>query len=231
MRYRLLEPTGDNRRYEPHCIILYQVVWYNVPHRTWEEAMVPSRDPSAVTAALSRNVRAARLGERLTLEALAARAGISKGMLVQIEQGRTNPSLATLCRLANALGASLPQLLDVGPPAAVQVVHRDDNVVLWKGKRGGEGRLLAASKGPRSLELWEFHLAPGEAHKADPQPPGTVEMVCVLAGHLTMRVEDESVQAPAGDTVVFRPDRDHEYRNAGTEWVHMMIANVEPVQT
>ncbi|NIM52352.1 MAG: cupin domain-containing protein [Gemmatimonadales bacterium] len=192
--------------------------------------MVPSRDPSAITAALSRNVRAVRLGERLTLDAMAARAGISKGMLVQVEQGRTNPSLATLCRLANALGVSLPQLLDVGPATAVQVVRRDDNVVLWEGERGGEGRMLAASEEPWWLELWEFRLAPGDAHKADPQPPGTVEMVYVLAGHLTMRVEDESVQAPAGDTVMFRPDRDHEYRNAGTEWVHMMIANVEPVQ-
>lgn len=193
--------------------------------------MVPSRDHSVITAALSRNVRAMRLAEGLTLDALAARAGISKGMLVQVEQGRTNPSLATLCRLANALGVSLPQLLDIGPPAAVQVVRRTDNVVLWQGERGGEGRLLAASEEPWPLELWEFRLAPGDAYKADPQSPGTVEMVYVLAGHLTVRVEDESVQAPAGDTVMFRPDRDHEYRNAGTECVHILIANAERVQT
>jgi transcriptional regulator with XRE-family HTH domain len=192
--------------------------------------MVASRDPSVITAALSRNARARRLEEGLTLDALAARAGISKGMLVQVEQGRTNPSLATLCRLANALGVSLPQLLDIGPPTAVQVVRRDDNVVLWEGKRGGEGRLLAASEEPWPLELWEFRLAPGDAYKADPQSPGTVEMVHVLAGCLTVRVEDESVQAPAGDTVMFRPDRDHEYCNAGTEWVHMVIANAERVR-
>lgn len=191
--------------------------------------MVPSRDPSAIAAALSRNVRAMRLEGGLTLDALAARAAISKGMLVQVEQGRTNPSLATLCRLANALGVSLPQLLDVGPPAAVQVVHRDDAVVLWAGERGGEGRLLAASEEPWPLELWEFRLAPGDAYKADPQSPGTVEMVHVLAGHLTVRVEEEIVEAPAGDTVMFRPDRDHEYRNARDEWVHVVIANAEQV--
>jgi transcriptional regulator with XRE-family HTH domain len=172
-----------------------------------------------------------RLEEGLTLDALAARAGISKGMLVQVEQGRTNPSLATLCRLANALGVSLPQLLDVGPPAALHVVRRTDNVVLWEGKRGGEGRLLAASEEPWPLELWEFRLAPGDAYKADPQAPGTVEMVHVLGGRLTVRVEDESVQAPAGNTVMFRPDRDHEYCNEGTAWEHMVIANVERVQT
>ena len=188
---------------------------------------MPARDPSAIAAALSRNVRALRLGKHLTLDALAMQAGISRGMLVQVEQGRTNPSLATLCRLANALGVPLPQLLDVGTPAMVQIVPSENNVVLWKGESGGEGRMLSASKTPCPLELWEFRLAPGELYKADPQSPGTVEMVYVLAGQLTLRVEDESVQAAAGHTVLFHPDRDHEYRNAGTEWVHMVIANVE----
>ena len=185
------------------------------------------RDPPAITAALSRNVRGLRRAQGLTLDALAARAGISKGMLVQVEQGRTNPSLATLCRLANALATSLPELLDVGPPAPVHVARRADSVVLWEAEEGGEGRLLAAAEEPCPLELWEFRLAPGAAYRADPQAPGTLEMVYVLAGQLTVRVEDESVQAPAGDTVVFRPDRDHEYHNAGTEWVHMLITNAE----
>jgi len=192
---------------------------------------VPARDPSAIAAALSRNVRALRLGKHLTLDALATQAGISRGMLVQVEQGRTNPSLATLCRLANALGVPLAQLLDVGTPAMVQVVPREDNVVLWQGESGGEGRMLSASKEPWPLELWEFRLAPGELYEADPQSAGTVEMVYVLAGKLTLRVEDERVEAPAGHTVVFHPDRDHEYRNAGTEWVHMVIANVERAPT
>jgi transcriptional regulator with XRE-family HTH domain len=172
-----------------------------------------------------------RLEAGLTLDGLAARAGISKGMLVQVEQGRTNPSLATLCRLANALSVTLPQLLDLGPPGAVQVVPRAGNVVLWEGEGGGEGRLLAGSEEPWPLELWEFRLAPGDAYEADPQSPGTVEMVYVLAGNLLVRVEDESVEATAGDTVMFRPDRDHEYRNAGDEWVHVVIANAERVQT
>lgn len=189
--------------------------------------MTPVRDLSTVAAALSRTVRASRLGAQLTLEALAKRASISKGMLVQVEHGRTNPSLATLCRLSHALGVSLPQLLDVAPRAAVQVIRRADNVVLWRGRRGGQGRMLAASEEPWPLELWDFRLAPSESYKADPQSPGTVEMVNVLSGHLALRVEEETVEAREGDTVVFRPEREHEYRNAGSEWLHVLLANVE----
>lgn len=190
--------------------------------------MAHHRDPASVASALSANVRRLRLAERLTLDGLAARASISKGMLVQVEQGRTNPSLATLCHLATALGVSVAQLLEVGPRAALKVVRRDESVVLWKGGRGGEGRVLAASKAPRPLELWEFRLGPSEAYAAEPQAPGTVEMIHVLAGRLVVRVEEESVAAGAGDTVVFCPEREHEYRNAGSGWLRVVLANLEP---
>ncbi|HEV3465223.1 MAG TPA: helix-turn-helix transcriptional regulator, partial [Actinomycetota bacterium] len=56
-----------------------------------------------------------------TLEDLATRAGISKGMLLQVEQARTNPSVATICRLATALGVSIASLVEApeGPSARV----------------------------------------------------------------------------------------------------------------
>jgi transcriptional regulator with XRE-family HTH domain len=188
---------------------------------------MPGGDPSALRTALSRNVKNLRRAQDLTLESLATRAHISRGMLLQVEQGRTNPSLATLCRLANALNSSLAELLEVGPAPVVRVVRRADQVVLWKGDQGGEGHLLAASESPNPLEFWDFRLAPGESFAAESQPRGAVEMIHVHTGSLTMRVEDELVDAAAGDTVVFHPDRPHEYRNPGTDWLHLTIANVE----
>jgi len=61
-------------------------------------------------AALARTVRAARQRKRWTLNALASRSGLSKGMLLQIESARTNPSIGTLIRIANAFGVSVWQL-------------------------------------------------------------------------------------------------------------------------
>ena len=51
-----------------------------------------------VTDAVARNVREARLERGWTLEQLATRSGVSKGMVVQIEQARTNPSIGTLSK-------------------------------------------------------------------------------------------------------------------------------------
>src|SRR6185437_8258476 len=58
---------------------------------------------------LGRLIRSAR-GERYSLEALAARSGVSAGLLSQIERGIGNPSFQTL-RVAHALDIPVAELL------------------------------------------------------------------------------------------------------------------------
>ena len=58
------------------------------------------------------NVRRLRLAKGLTQEQLAADAGIDLTYAGGIERGRRNPSLDVLARVAAALGAELPDLLE-----------------------------------------------------------------------------------------------------------------------
>src|SRR5262245_20193781 len=123
-------------------------------------------DDSAVLAAVSAHVRARRQARRLSLDALAARSGVSKGMLVQIENGTTNPSIGTLCRVAAALGASVADLVDAAPDGLESAVLASAPRVLWKGRHGGHATLLVGSSGPDMLELWEWELRPRERYDA-----------------------------------------------------------------
>lgn len=61
-------------------------------------------------------VRRQRRLRELTLDGLARAAGISKSILSEIERNRTNPTIATLWRLANALGFSIAELLGGNEP-------------------------------------------------------------------------------------------------------------------
>jgi POT family proton-dependent oligopeptide transporter len=54
---------------------------------------IPTETGDAMNEAIARRVASLRKGGQLTFDALAARSDISKGMLVQIEQGRANPSI------------------------------------------------------------------------------------------------------------------------------------------
>ncbi|MBS1871127.1 MAG: helix-turn-helix transcriptional regulator [Actinobacteria bacterium] len=68
-------------------------------------------DASEDLQAFARRVRRARRERDLTQEALAARAGLSAKHLSDIERANTDPRLTTVLRLADALGASVHQLL------------------------------------------------------------------------------------------------------------------------
>src|SRR4029453_4571469 len=96
----------------------------------------PMPDPEVVTAAVGRNVRDERSRLGWTLDELAGRSGVSKGMLIQVEQARTNPGVATLCRLATALGTSVADLVEAAEKPATRVVRADAGIVLGRGQRG-----------------------------------------------------------------------------------------------
>ena len=169
--------------------------------------------PEEIAAALARNLRDLRRARRLSLDALAGLAGVSRGMLLQIEGQRVNLSLATLVRIADALDVSVSALVDLGAGASVRLVRAADAVDLWQGERGGFGRLLVGSDRLDHLETWTWTFEPGEAHGAEAHPAGTREMLYIIAGRLTLEVDGERYQAETGDAVVFDADRDHRYAN------------------
>lgn len=60
--------------------------------------------------AIGRQVRELRKHQRMTGADLAAKSGLSVGMLSKIENGATSPSLTTISTLAHALGVPVVQL-------------------------------------------------------------------------------------------------------------------------
>ena len=73
----------------------------------------------AVIRSIAANVRALRLDQGLTQQALAERANLEKSFLQKVERGRSNLSIETLVILADALRVAPERLL---VPAQMQ--HR-----------------------------------------------------------------------------------------------------------
>src|SRR5499427_10861932 len=83
-----------------------------------EEGTVPGTD---LTAVLARTLQALRAERGWSLDQLAARSGVSKGVLVSLEQARSNPNLATLTRVGDAFGVPVTRLLDGPPEPSVRI--------------------------------------------------------------------------------------------------------------
>ena len=74
-----------------------------------------------LTAVLARTLQALRAERGWSLDQLAARSGVSKGVLVSLEQGRSNPNLATLARIGDAFGLPVTRLIDPPSEPAVRI--------------------------------------------------------------------------------------------------------------
>src|SRR3979409_561588 len=85
--------------------------------------MALDNEVSAVTIRVAREIRAHREARGLSLQATADRAGLSKTIVATIESGAGNPSLETLCRIAQALDVTrgVQHLGRIAQPLAVTV--------------------------------------------------------------------------------------------------------------
>ena len=162
-----------------------------------------------------RRIKRYRAEKKISLDELSRRAGVSKGMLVDIEACRANPSIALLCRLASAMGVAVADFVNVASAPPVKAIAAGDIPTLWQGEQGGHARLLAGTSGPDMVELWQWSLYPGEIFTSPGHGEGTTELLFVTEGALTLTVNDSLYLIPAGDSAVARTDAPHSYANAG----------------
>ncbi len=183
---------------------------------------------SALASAIGVRVRQERQARQWTLDRLAGAAGVSRRMVVNVEQGAANPSVGTLLRIGDALGVGLPSLVEPPGPRAVKVTPRGEGAVLWTGEAGGRGVLVAGTQPPDVMELWDWTLAPGDHHVSEAHTTGTQELVQVQEGTVALEVADQSVTLDAGDAVAFPGDVEHSYSNRGARPARFTLAVFEP---
>jgi transcriptional regulator with XRE-family HTH domain len=169
-----------------------------------------------IAGAIGGRVRQGRGSRGWTLDQLAERSGVSRRMLVSIEQGSANPSIATLLRISDALGIGLPALVDLDRSSMLRVTRAGAAPVLWRGTLGGRAVLVAGTEPPNVTELWDWTLGPGEGHATEAHAAGTRELLLVLDGQVELRVGEHAEVLAKGDSASFAGDLAHEYLNAGS---------------
>jgi quercetin dioxygenase-like cupin family protein len=140
-------------------------------------------------------------------------------MLVSIEQGSANPSIATLLLISDALGIGLPALVALDDPPGLRVTRAGMAPVLWRGKLGGQAVLVAGTEPPDVTELWDWTLGPGERHFTEAHAAGTRELLLVLDGQLELTVGQNTEVLATGDSASFAGDLAHGYANPGSAQV------------
>lgn len=148
-------------------------------------------------------------------------------MIINIEQGEANPSIATLLKLAYSLEVGLPSLVMADLSNTAETVAGPAE---WPGEEGGYARLVTASDSGDTFELWDWLLQPGESHSSEPHVAGTRELIHVLEGTLTLNVSEEVKTLTHGTGHHFPGDQPHTYANTSENPVRFVLSVNEPIR-
>jgi len=186
-------------------------------------------DPNTATARnrsleaqVGKRLRAIRHRRRATLKAVAELAGLSESFLSQVERGRASASIASLGRIAAALGISVADLFEPdGAHARPRVLRRESRPTLALGNLGR--KFLLTPRPLENLEVFIGELDPGGATADEPYTHGdSEELVVVLSGTVHLQLGADVHELRPGDSVDYRSSTPHRVVNVGSEVAEVM---------
>ncbi len=168
----------------------------------------------------------------LSLRDLATRSGVSTPMLSQVERGETSPTLGVAQRIAAGLDLTLSQLLRLDESEHVVVTRAGDRRVRErKGHRTEElTPPLPGQRADVSVHALEPGAATGKAGDPTLHEPGARETAVVLAGTVTLLIDDQRHDLATGDSVTFDADLPHHFENTSespAEFVAVVAAGLK----
>ncbi len=171
-----------------------------------------------VSGNLGKTVQRLRKAYNLSLSELAEQSGVAKSIISQIERNETNPTLATIWRLSQALDVSIERVLaSADDEPFVEKLSRSDTPVLIS--EDGKVRLAAIGwiRTVEWLQWYDVTAEPGGTLESDAHQRGSLECLSLLAGEVEVEIGGLVETARAGETLRYRCDRPHVIRAIGAE--------------
>jgi transcriptional regulator with XRE-family HTH domain len=179
---------------------------------------------------IAERVRALRAESGLSLEALAARSGVSRSMISLVERGETSATAVVLDKLATGLGVPLAALFDA-PAASPSPLARQADQPLWRDPASRYLRRQLSPPGyPAPLRLAEVELPAGArvAFESGPHDASIHQQIWLLAGKLEVSFGKETHALAAGDCLAMSVDRPVAFQNPGRTRARYLVAIVSP---
>ena len=168
----------------------------------------------ALSGQLGKTVQRLRKAYNLSLSELSGQSGVAKSIISQIERNETNPTLATIWRLSQALDVSIERVLQAAEDEPfLEKVSRGDTPILVSDDGKCRLAIVGWIKTVDWLQWYEFTAAPGGALDSDAHQRGSVECLSVSEGELEVEVGGVIETVKMGETLRYRCDRPHVIRN------------------
>jgi transcriptional regulator with XRE-family HTH domain len=159
-------------------------------------------------------VAKARAERGWSLAQLAERAGVSPAAVHKIEKSGMTPTIATLMKVAAALGKGVSYFVEDGDAARpVTLIRRNERSVLYTSKKGLVLENISGRYGPFWVAGAEAQAEPHASSGPTPMSHPGEELVYMLDGQMTFTIDGETYALEAGDSIHFRTGRPHSWEN------------------
>ncbi|CAN1544878.1 Cro/C1-type helix-turn-helix domain [Rhabdaerophilaceae bacterium] len=176
---------------------------------------------AALSGQLGKTIQRLRKAYNLSLSELAEQSGVAKSIISQIERNETNPTLATIWRLSQALDISIERfLVDSDDDPIVEKISRGDTPILLSDDGKVRLAIIGWLKTVEWLQWYDLHAEPGGVLDSDAHQRGSVECLSVFKGTFEVEVGGETETVRAGETLRYRCDRQHIVRCVGNDPGH-----------
>jgi len=168
-----------------------------------------------VNSIIAENLKRLREERRLSLDSVAKLSGVSKSMLGQIERGEVNPTVSTVWKIANGLRISFTQLMS-RPETDIEIVERSKIQPFIDDQGKVRNFPVFPFDSSRRFEMYLLELEGGGYLEAEAHPKGTQEFITVFSGEITIAVDNAEFAVTTGNSMRFKADMPHTYKNPGT---------------
>ncbi len=184
-----------------------------------------------IVSSIGPKLRDLRLQRGLSLQQLAERADVSAAAIHKIEKSGMVPTITTLLKLAGALNRSISYFVDEeteqnGPAV---LVRADDRRIVYTSHLGIDLAGISGPYGRFFLAGAVATLEPGASSGENAMEHPGEELVFVLEGSMEFDVDGQDYRLAEGDSVHFRTDRPHRWRNPGKRPARAVWMALRPI--
>ena len=190
-------------------------------------ALTPLDGAKTIVENLGGRLRELRKQKGLSQRELAARAGLTNGMISLMETNKVNPTVSSLLKVLDAIPMSVVEFFQSEPPDQKQVFFGEDemtdigsnNVVL---------KLVGGKVAGRQIAVLHETYQPGTDTGREMMSHKGEEGGFVVRGEIEVTIGRQTRLLKPGEAYYFTTTMPHRFRNISDEICEIVSASIQP---
>jgi uncharacterized cupin superfamily protein len=174
---------------------------------------------------IGERLRVLRKARGISVRTLAAETSFSASFISQIENGQASPSIASLERIAEVLGATLGGFFSPQSTHTTRIIRVGERQELTSSWSRGKIEALGPTDGPSRLEVVLITLSPGGRSGSRHHANRREQFVMIIDGTITLLLESETHRLKRGDAVSLKLDTPHLWENRSARPVRILVVS------